>query len=232
MPTFVYESAAATNGGTFLLPIPSITWFADSVMTALAEMTIPDNWRGDDETWRTYAVNQASEMLARYQLLNFNPFPVGMIVPFGGTIAPAGYLMCDGSDYDPLDYPELFAQIAYYFGNVGGNFAVPSLIDRNVVGSGGLYSVGDVGGEETVTLTTAEMPSHSHADIGHTHTIATVIGLPAQAGVGFTANQTIPLVPSNTGVGFANLANEGGSGAHNNMPPYQAALWIIYAGRE
>lgn len=232
MPTFTFESPLPVGWGTFLLPVPNVSWFNDSLLAALAEMTIPDNWYGEDTNQLKNALAYASEMIARYQLLNFNPFPPGMIFPFGGTVAPAGYLACDGTSYATANYPELFAQIGYYFGGSGGNFNVPNLVNRVAVGSSGDYAIGDVGGEKEHTLTSTEMPSHSHSDIGHTHTIPTVVGLPAQAGVGFSANQTIPLVPSNTGIGFANLTNTGGDGAHNNMQPFQAALYIIYAGRE
>ena len=231
MPTFKFESAIPTGESTFLLPIPNVQWFADSVLQALAEMTIRENWYGDDEAQRTTAIEDASEMLARYKLTSFNPFPVGMIFPFGGTVAPAGYLACDGSSQLTTDFPELFAQIGYYFGGSGGNFNVPDLINRVAIGSSGDFAIGDIGGEQTHTLNTSEMPSHTHTDIGHNHTIPTTLSLPAQAGVGFAGLTAVPLVPSFTGTSSANLLNTGGDGAHNNMQPYLAALYIIYAGR-
>lgn len=232
MPTFVFQESIATNGGTFLLPIPSISWFADSVMTALAEMAIPDNWYGDDEDFRTYAVNQASKMLANYKLLNFNPFPPGMIFPFGGIVAPEGYLICDGAAYAADDYPELFAQIGYYFGGSGDDFNVPSLINRVPVGTGDSYSIGDVGGEQTVTLTTAEIASHNHDDSGHSHSIPLITAVPTQEGIGISRNITVPILSDSTGTGYADIGNTGGDEPHENMPPFQAMLYIIYAGRE
>ncbi len=232
MPTFTAGEDTPTTWGVFLLPVPFVAWFNDSVLSALAQLSIPGNWAEADETILKQALQYANEMQARFKLLNFNPFPVGMIFPFGGDAQPAGYLLCDGSLYSGTDYPELFAQLGYRFGGSGSDFNVPNLLNRVVVGSGDTYTLADVGGEATVTLSTAEMPSHSHADAGHTHTVATVVGLPAQAGVGFSANQTIPIIPSNTGIGFANLTNTGGSGAHENMQPFQAITYIIYAGRE
>lgn len=232
MPTFKVESVIPTTYGAFLLPVPSVQWFNDSVLSALAEMTIPENWRTENEEDRQMALRQASEMLARYKLLNFNPFPVGMITPFGGTVAPAGYLLCDGATYLVTDYPELFAQIGYYFGGSADDFNVPDLVNRVAVGAGGIFSIADVGGEESVTLVVGEIPSHSHTDIGHTHAIPTTISLPAQAGVGFAGLSAIPLVPSFTRSSQANLLNTGGGGSHNNMQPFQAIIYVIYAGRE
>lgn len=116
MPTFVYDESAASNSGVFLLDIPDITWFKDSVLTALAEMTIPENWRGDTEDYRQYALLQANLMMATYKVLNFNPFPVGIILPFASDATPPGYLLCDGNDYGITEYPELFSVIGYIYG--------------------------------------------------------------------------------------------------------------------
>jgi len=231
VPTFKPESVLPTRWGTFLLPIPSIQWFADSVLQALAEMTIRENWYSDSESQASLGVAYASEMLARYKLVGFNPFPEGMIMPFGGTVAPDGFLICDGSSYLATDYPELFAQIGYYFGGSGANFNVPSLINRVPVGSGGDFAIGESGGESSVTLTTTNMPSHSHSDIGHAHSIPLNASFITQEGVGVGRLLNIPLLTDSTGIGFANIQNTGGDGAHNNMQPFQAMLYIIYAGR-
>lgn len=58
-------------------------------------------------------------------------------------------------------------------GNVHNGILTPDLRDRFVVGSGLSYNVNDIGGEDTHTLTTAEIPAHNHTlvDPGHTHTI-------------------------------------------------------------
>jgi microcystin-dependent protein len=244
MPTFVFENSAASVGAVLLLDIPNIDWFKDSVLQALAEMTIRDNWRGDDEDYRTYAVNSASFMLASYKLLNFNPFPVGLIIPFGSDTAPSGYLLCDGSSYATSDYPELFAVIDYNYGGSGANFNVPNLFNRAIVGSGDDFNYMDVGGAETVTLTTAEMPSHNHTasdptiiDPSHSHVESTAIPTAILIGAGVPAPSALPAVgstaPAFTGITAlaGAISNTGGDGAHENMPPFMALPYIIYAGR-
>lgn len=232
MPTFAYGDTAPTTGGVFLLPIPFVSWFSDSVISALVEMTIESNWIGDDQDKINDALSYASQMIAELKILSFNPFPIGMIFPFGGSVAPAGYLLCDGSSYLVADYPELFAQIGYYFGGSDDNFSVPNLINRVPVGSGGDFTLGESGGEQSVTLTTTDMPSHSHSDIGHTHSIPLNASFITQEGVGVGRLLNIPLLTDSTGIGFANIQNTGGDGAHNNMQPFQALLYIIYAGRD
>lgn len=232
MPTFVAESALPTSWGAFLLQVPLVDWFNDSVLTALGEMSIPSNWRTDDSNVLKTALAFANEMNARYKLLAFNPFPVGMIMPFGGEVAPAGYLMCDGSSYLASDYPELFAQIGYYYGGSDDNFNVPNLYNRVVVGSGDNFNIGDVGGSAEVTLDVASMPSHSHTDIGHSHGIgATTTTLAFEPGE-VPVLTPVPLVPAFTGSAQANLTNTGGDGSHNNMQPFLATIYVIYAGRE
>jgi microcystin-dependent protein len=163
--------------------------------------------------------------------MNFNPFPPGMIFPFGAAAAPPGYLLCDGGSYDPDDYPELFAAVGYSFGGSGSAFNVPALINRVVVGGGDIWAIGDTGGEQDVFLDVTELPAHTHADSGHAHSIPLVTSLPAQAGVGFAGNVTVPVITDSTGLSFANNQNTGGDGSHNNMQPFQAVPYIIYAGR-
>jgi len=231
MPTFEFSNSAASNSAVFLLDIPDIAWFKDSITQALAEMVEPDNWLGTDEDYRVYAINQASRMLATYKVLNFNPFPVGLILPFAASVAPPGYLPCDGSSQSVTNFPELFAVIGYTYGGSGANFSLPNLINRVPVGSGDSFTFNTSGGQETVTLGVSEMPSHSHTDLGHNHTIPTTIALPAQAGVGFAGLTAVPLIPSFTGTSSANLLNTGGDSPHENMPPYLAVPYIIYAGR-
>lgn len=232
MPTFTTGSAPATVWGAFLLPVPLLAWFNDSVLSALAEMSIPSNWRTDDTDELRNALAYANEMQARYKLLAFNPFPVGMIMPFGGVVAPAGYLLCDGSTYSAIDYPELFAQIGYYYGGSADDFNVPNLINRVVVGSGDDFSIGDVGGESAVTLDVSEIPTHSHTDIGHAHGIgATTTTLAFEPGE-VPVLTPLPLIPAFTGTASANLTNTGGGGSHNNLQPYLATIYVIYAGRE
>ncbi len=200
-------------------------------MGAIDQMTMTDNWFENGDVGVSFAVEESEKMLASYIFMGFNPIPIGLIHPFANTAIPDGYLACDGTSLATVDYPELFSAIGYTFGGSGASFNVPSLINRVVVGAGDIYDVGNTGGEAEVFLDVASMPSHSHSDLGHSHSIPLVVGLPAQAGVGFSANQTVPVITDSTGLGFANIQNTGGDGAHNNLQPYQAITYCIYAGR-
>ena len=231
MPTFVVGSGVGDTYATILLTFPAVDWFKWAILGAIDELTNPDNWTEQGDVATSFAVEESERMLATYKFMNFNPFPPGMIFPFGADTAPAGYLLCDGATYATADYPELFAAIAYSFGGAGSDFLVPNLVNRAVVGAGDLFALGATGGEQNVTLDVASMPSHAHSDAGHQHTIPLVTSLPAQAGVGFAGDVTVPILTNLTGISFANLTNTGGDGAHNNMQPYEAITFIIYAGR-
>ena len=75
-----------------------------------------------------------------------------MIILWSGNTGniPTGFVLCDG------------------------NNSTPNLTDRFVVGAGSAYGVGATGGSSSVTLSTANLPSHNHSFSGsssHSHTI-------------------------------------------------------------
>lgn len=55
--------------------------------------------------------------------------PIGTIVPFGGTTAPQGWLICNGAALSRTDYADLFAVIGTSFGSGNGSttFNLPTL---------------------------------------------------------------------------------------------------------
>lgn len=64
--------------------------------------------------------------------------PSGSIIPFGGTSAPTGYLLCDGSPYNRTSYPALFAVIGTAYGApTPTTFNVPDLRGRFIRGVDG-----------------------------------------------------------------------------------------------
>jgi microcystin-dependent protein len=113
-----------------------------------------------------------------------------IIVMYGGTIAPAGWLMCDGSAVSRTTYAALFAAIGGIYGAGDGSttFNVPDMRGRVPVGVGqgaGLTNrtLNSTGGEETHVLSVAELAAHAHgvtdpthnhghSDPGHAHSIS------------------------------------------------------------
>jgi microcystin-dependent protein len=231
MPPFGTGSGVGDTYASVLLTFPDVDWFRWNIAGAINQMTLDYTWSEDGDVGISFAIEEAKKTLESMVFMAFNPIPVGLIHPFGAAVEPAGYLLCDGASYATADYPELFAVIAYTYGGAGANFNVPALINRVVVGSGDLWSIGATGGEQDVFLDVAALPSHTHIDSGHQHSIPLVTSLPAQAGAGFAGNVTVPVITDSTGLSFANNGNTGGDGSHNNMQPFQAVPYIIYAGR-
>lgn len=63
--------------------------------------------------------------------------PAGVVLPYAGSSAPTGYLMCDGSSKVRADYADLFTAIGTTYGAVdGSHFTLPDLRGRVPVGVG------------------------------------------------------------------------------------------------
>lgn len=120
------------------------------------------------------------KLVDRIQPSNIPPvtaFQPGMGMEWWGATLPAGgWLWQDGAEYDISAYPALDAALGPAFRTGGGKFRVPDRRGRAGVGAGqgaGLTSrtVGETFGEERVTLTVTETPSHSHSitETPHSH---------------------------------------------------------------
>lgn len=95
------------------------------------------------------------------------PF-LGEIRMFGFNFAPVGWAQCNGQLLPINQNQALFALLGtQYGGNGTTNFALPDLRSRIALHEGqgpGLsnYVIGEVTGQETVTLQSTQLPAHSH----------------------------------------------------------------------
>lgn len=146
------------------------------------------------------------------------PVPSGAIMMWSGGASeiPAGYTLCDGTD------------------------GAPDLRNRFVVGSGGAYSDGQTGGQQSVTLSEAQMPSHDHGDGtlntstdgDHSHDYNTYTG----GGPSDYNSENGPQDPTTnstttSGAHSHNVSgttgSAGGDNSHENRPPYYALAFIM-----
>lgn len=145
---------------------------------------------------------------------------------------PKGWALCDGQFLLINQNQALFALLGTTFGGNGQtNFALPDLRGRTPIHVGAGHTLGERGGEEAHTVTTAEMPTHSHVLNASTMqgntanprplTGGTLLAAdPGNAYAGAIAGATVPLAAGTVG-------NVGGSQAHLNMQPFLTLSFCI-----
>ncbi|EEF62890.1 phage tail protein [Pedosphaera parvula] len=168
-----------------------------------------------------------------------NPY-VGEIRIFAGNFAPKNWALCNGQILAISSNTALFSIIGtYYGGNGTSTFALPNLQGRVPLSQGqgpGLsdYFIGESGGVETVTLTTLQMPPHTHpVNCNSAQGVQSQHGTKADPAGNFPATQSAGSgIYQATATAGANMnpqmiGTNGGGVAHENHQPYLALNFII-----
>jgi microcystin-dependent protein len=153
---------------------------------------------------------------------------VGEIRMFAGNFAPAGWQFCEGQLLPISENESLFNLIGTTYGGDGQEtFALPDLRGRIPIHQGNGFILAETGGAEEITLTTQQIPVHSHPLLGTTNP-----GQESQpAGKLLARNPDVdsyinpggalsPLSPSS-------ISSTGGSQPHTNFQPYLCVDFII-----
>ena len=159
------------------------------------------------------------------------PF-IGQIILFAGNFAPRGWALCEGQLLSINDNQALFSILGTTYGGDGRTtFALPDLRGRAPIqpGSGpGLSTrtLGQKGGVESVTLTDAQIPAHTHAI-----NVDTNAGTSPNPGGHYLAHHSDDVsaysTTHNTTMA-ADAASSVGSGqSHDNMSPFLGVNFII-----
>lgn len=153
-----------------------------------------------------------------------DPF-VGEIRLFAGNVAPVGWAFCDGQLVSRTDHPLLFDQIGTTYGGDSTNFAVPDLRGRVPVHLGPAASLGQVGGAESVSLTIAQLPVHTHAL--HARDASGDRVAPDRNVWARSESLAFSDQPPDATMNDASLAKTGQGAAHDNMMPFLGVNFII-----
>jgi microcystin-dependent protein len=151
-----------------------------------------------------------------------------MISAYGAATPPVGWLICDGSAIDRIIYAALFSVIGTTWGIGDGSttFNIPNLVDSFPLGAGAA-ALGSSGGSDSVTLTTSELPAHTHSitDPGHAHTTL------ATASTNTTGTDPGDVTTGGmTGSATTGITGTNSTGSGNSfsiLPPYAAVVWMI-----
>ena len=154
---------------------------------------------------------------------------VGEIRMFAGNFPPVGWMFCNGQPLPVSEYETLYTLIGTTYGGDGQSFNLPNLQSRIPIhqgsGGGGSYVLAEPGGVESVTLTSQQIPVHSHPLLA-SNDIPTVASphsaLPGQAAhkIYRTGAPTVFLNP-------ASVTPAGGSQPHENCQPFLCVDYII-----
>jgi len=157
---------------------------------------------------------------------------VGEIRIFAGNFPPNGWMFCDGQPLPISQNETLFNLIGTTYGGDGQEtFNLPNLQSRVPIHAGTgpdgvTYQLGEAAGTESVTLTTQQIPVHTHALLGSTNPATK--GNPSGAVLGQSAQVSYML---ETDAALAMNANSitpvGGSQPHENSQPFLCMNYII-----
>ncbi len=147
----------------------------------------------------------------------------------GWNFAPVGWAMCNGQVISIDQNPTLFQLIGTTYGGDGQTtFALPNLQSRLPVHVGPGFALGQAAGAESVTLTTSQVPAHSHpflcsqnsgGQADPTGNVPAVIS----TGAASAYNQDSPTAA----LVAQSIGSVGGSQPHDNMQPFLCITFII-----
>lgn len=154
------------------------------------------------------------------------PF-IGEIRLFSFNYAPKYWAQCNGQILAINQNQALFSLLGtMYGGNGQTTFALPNLQGRTPIGFNPTYPQGQVAGETAHTLTTLEIPRHTHAASGTGNTSGgTNIGANDYFGATTTNIYGAPTNPVT--LVAETISNFGNSQAHENMMPYLSINFCI-----
>ena len=152
---------------------------------------------------------------------------VGEIRIFAGNFAPAGWLFCEGQLLAISENETLFQLIGTTYGGDGqSTFALPDLRGRLPLHFGNDFILAETGGAEEITLTTGQIPAHSHPILASNALANTSSPKNALLGVSTQTSTFFPDVPS-VAMHSNTITPTGGSQPHTNFQPYLCVDFII-----
>lgn len=158
---------------------------------------------------------------------------VGEIRMFAGNFAPVGWMLCQGQALSISENDVLFQLIGTTYGGDGVNtFNLPDLRSRIPIhqgsNAGQVFVIGQSAGEETVTLTTQQIPAHSHVPQASTsNTSPPNVSSPSNMVWAQSTLDDYSSAAPTSPMAAAAVQGSGGSQPHDNMVPFLVINFII-----
>jgi microcystin-dependent protein len=245
------------SSSTYTSLIPSLD-DAANIQTALKVYHFGTN-SGSETSPHTTGIlghlNSLGSSLGSLQTQISNNTPSGVINVWAGAAAPTGWILCQGQDVSRTTYASLYSALGgasspYGQGDGTSTFNVPNLKGRIPVGLDSAQTefdaLGETGGAKTVTLTSAQMPAHTHTNTvssdgevtptastatagAHTHTGTTSSDSHRHS---FTDNGTGTAIVSGTSGGIPStvVANDGSSTDYTSYDSHSHTFTTASAG--
>lgn len=215
------------------LRIPDNQLFLAAVMGALTDLTNAKSWQAFGTMTPEQAAYLALEMVNDFTM-HRGTCMLGSIIAIATVDPPTGCILCDGSTYNRVDYPDLYALLLPVYKTDADHFVTPDLRGQVVIGApftlhSTTYSAGDGLGEYDHTLDVGEMPAHSHSNAPHDHIYGSFVDIPVPAGLDPVPASAMLPTPSTTAPSIVAIDNTGGDGAHNNVQPSIALQYAMVA---
>jgi len=158
----------------------------------------------------------------------------GLIVPWGSSSIPSGFLECNGAAVSQSTYAALYAVIGYDYGNPGGgNFNLPDLTDKvalsnsptkvlaTTAGANTVASTGTIGGATDGTALDASTIAT------HTHDLSNINGAGSQNSGGYTNNATPTTTVGGGSPHSHPITGTYAGSATSVLQPYLTLVYII-----
>ncbi len=153
----------------------------------------------------------------------------------GFNFPPAGWALCNGALLPISENNTLFNLIGTTYGGDGQQtFALPDFRGRIPIhqgtGAGATYILGQIAGQQQVTLTGVQIPAHAHpvqASTVSTGAVASPVGKVWSANSNTAAPQYAPAASAKVPMAASQVGAAGGSQPHENMPPFLCVNFII-----
>ena len=158
---------------------------------------------------------------------------IGEIRMFAGSFPPAGWAFCNGQPIPISQNDALFVVIGTIYGGDGQEtFNLPNLQSRIPIHMGNgpdgvTYQIGEAAGVESVTLSSQQIPVHSHTLIGTTNSALQTGPGGNLFGVSGAVEYAIAGLGADTAMNASSITPVGGSQPHENCQPFLCINYII-----